>query len=46
MGWGLDLSQEGPTGFCFITVGELPTAPLFGFDEGRGPSEEAAISFC
>ena len=44
MGWGL--SQEGPPGSCSIPVGDLPTAPLFGPDEGRVPGGRAAISFC
>ena len=38
-------SQEGPPGSCSIRVGELPTAPLFGPDEGRVPRRQGAISF-
>ena len=44
VGWGL--SQEGPPGSRSIPVGDLPTAPLLGLDEGSVPGGQAAISFC
>ena len=46
IGRGGSLSQVSPPGSCSIPVGDLPTAPLFGPDEGSVPRGRAAISFC